>query len=229
MSEFLSHMGGVAMDRLHGSPLSRIINHLMGGQSGASGVQALVDKLRGGGLGETVDSWVGSGPNRPVQPAELERAIGPQEADRLAEGTGMERGGLMAILSQFLPRLVDGLTPNGRLPARDDELPGGGTGGLQGMLGGILGRLGGDQPGDQPGQTSAQPGGGGLQDMLGGLLNKLGIGGAAGSEAEAPRHPGMGAGGEAGMPRFGEAPLGGDRPASGAGGPPLPGSPIRRT
>jgi uncharacterized protein YidB (DUF937 family) len=165
MSDAFSKLGDYAMQRLHGSPLSRIVNHLMGGQPGASGVQALVDKLRGAGLGDKVDSWVGSGPNRPVEPAELERAIGTQEADRMAAESGMARGGLMSVLSQFLPRMVDGLTPNGRVPTRDDELPGQGQGGIGGMLGGLLGRPGG------------QPGGGGLEDMLGGLLNRMGVGG----------------------------------------------------
>lgn len=115
MSEFLSRLGGAALNDLKGTPLDRIVNHLMGGQPGASGLQALADRLREAGLGDRIDSWIGTGENRPVQPAELERAIPEQEANRLAQDAGMERPGLLALLSQVLPKLVDSMTPDGRI------------------------------------------------------------------------------------------------------------------
>ena len=37
MSEFLSRLGGAALNDLKGTPLDKILNHLMGGQQGASG------------------------------------------------------------------------------------------------------------------------------------------------------------------------------------------------
>ncbi len=76
MSEFLSRLGGAALYDLKGTPLDRILNHLMGGQQGASGLEALVEKLRDGGLREQVESWISTGNNRPVAPQELERALG---------------------------------------------------------------------------------------------------------------------------------------------------------
>ena len=140
MSEFLSRLGGAALNDLKGTPLDKILNHLMGGQPGASGLEALVGKLRNGGLREQVESWISTGPNRPVAPQELERALGEGETDRLASEAGTERPGLLAVLSQMLPRLIDGLTPQGRLPTQG-EMP---EGGLGGMLRQILGHLGGE-------------------------------------------------------------------------------------
>ena len=75
-----------------------------------------------------------------------------EEADRLASNTGMERPGLLALLSQMLPRLVDGMTPQGRLPTQG-EMP---EGGIGAMLRQILGHLGGEQ-------DSAAPQGGSLR------------------------------------------------------------------
>ena len=143
MSEFLSRMGGAALNDLKGTPLDKILNHLMGGQQGASGLEALVAKLRNGGLGDQVDSWISTGTNRPVAPQELEQALGSEETDRLASGSGMERSGLLALLSQLLPRVIDGVTPQGRMPTQG-EVP---QGGLGGMLRDILGHLGGGDEG----------------------------------------------------------------------------------
>ena len=141
MSEFLSRLGGAALNDLKGTPLDKILNHLMGGQQGASGLEALVEKLRDGGLREQVESWISTGSNRPVAPQELEEALGEGETDRLASSAGVERPGLLALLSQMLPRVIDGMTPQGRMPA-PGEMP---EGGLGGMLRQILGHLGGGE------------------------------------------------------------------------------------
>jgi uncharacterized protein YidB (DUF937 family) len=146
-------LGGAALNDLKGTPLDKILNHLMGGQQGASGLEALVEKLRNGELGDRVESWISTGANRPVAPQELEQALGTGEADRLASGSGMERSGLLAVLSQVLPRLIDGLTPQGRLPTQG-EAPEGGSGG---MLRQILGHLGGERDTAAP-RSGGQPG-----------------------------------------------------------------------
>lgn len=150
MSEFLSRMGGAALNDLKGTPLDRILNRLMGGQQGASGLEALVEKLRSGGLGDRVESWISTGTNRPVAPQELEQALSPEETDRLASDAGMERPGLLALLSQMLPRLIDGMTPQGRLPTQG-EVP---ESGLGGMLREILGHLGGEPPQSEAGPSA---------------------------------------------------------------------------
>jgi uncharacterized protein YidB (DUF937 family) len=153
MSEFLSRLGGAALDDLKGTPLDRIVNHLMGGQQGASGLEALVEKLRNSGLREQVESWISTGDNRPVAPQELERALSPGETERLASGAGMERSGLLALLSQMLPRLIDGMTPQGRLPTQG-EMPEGGLGGMLRQILGRLGREGDDAPAPSDAQSS---------------------------------------------------------------------------
>lgn len=153
MSEFLSRLGGAALNDLKGTPLDKIVNHLMGGQPGASGLEALVEKLRSGGLGDRVESWISTGTNRPVAPQELEQALGTGEADRLASTAGLERPGVLALLSQMLPRLIDGMTPSGRLPTQG-EMP---ESGLSGMLRSILGHLSGERDAAPP-QAESQAG-----------------------------------------------------------------------
>ena len=53
------------------------------------GVEGLLAKLRDGGLGSHVDSWVSTGANEPVEPAQLGAALGPDTVNQLASSTGI--------------------------------------------------------------------------------------------------------------------------------------------
>jgi uncharacterized protein YidB (DUF937 family) len=75
-----------------------------------------VNKLQQGGLGDVVNSWVGSGQNQPVSPGQLGSALGPGVIKTLSQMTGVSEDELTKQLSQVLPGVVNGLTPNGRLP-----------------------------------------------------------------------------------------------------------------
>jgi uncharacterized protein YidB (DUF937 family) len=92
----------------------------LGGASGggivSGGLGELVDRFRQSGQGETADSWVKTGPNKPVTPAQLEQAIGPEVLDTLSKQTGLSREELVARLCRELPDAVDKYTPQGRLP-----------------------------------------------------------------------------------------------------------------
>jgi uncharacterized protein YidB (DUF937 family) len=82
----------------------------------SGGLGELVDRFKQSGQGETADSWVGTGPNKPVTPAQLQQAIGPEVLDTLSKQTGLSRDELLARLSRELPDAVDKYTPQGRLP-----------------------------------------------------------------------------------------------------------------
>ena len=100
-----------------------LLEHLKGslGSTSAGGVLSgglgeLVDRFKQSGQGETADSWVKTGPNKPVTPSQLEQAIGPELLDTLSKQTGLSRSELLARLSRELPDAVDKYTPQGRLP-----------------------------------------------------------------------------------------------------------------
>jgi uncharacterized protein YidB (DUF937 family) len=84
------------------------------------GLDQLIDRFRRGGLGETIESWIGPGHNRPIQPQQLAQALGPDTIETLSRQTGMDRNDLLAQLAQVLPGVVDGLTPQGRRPNHDE-------------------------------------------------------------------------------------------------------------
>jgi uncharacterized protein YidB (DUF937 family) len=82
----------------------------------SGGLGELIDRFRQSGQEETAESWVRTGPNQPVTPSQLERAIGPDVLDTLSRQTGLSRQELLARLSRELPDAVDKYTPQGRLP-----------------------------------------------------------------------------------------------------------------
>jgi uncharacterized protein YidB (DUF937 family) len=84
------------------------------------GVGNTVDDFNRSGDGDIARSWVDRGPNRAISPERLERAIGDETIRELMLQTGMERQELLETLSEHLPRLIDRLTPEGRVPT-DDE------------------------------------------------------------------------------------------------------------
>ena len=82
-----------------------------------SGLGGLLDKLTNAGHGSTVSSWLGSGQNQPIQPTQLQSALGQTTIADLARHAGISEQELLAQLSQSLPGVVDKLTPNGRVPS----------------------------------------------------------------------------------------------------------------
>jgi uncharacterized protein YidB (DUF937 family) len=83
-------------------------------------VDHTVRDLEQSGHGEIARSWVGRGANRPITPAKLEAALGEDAIRDLMQQTGMERDELLAALSEHLPRVIDHLTPEGRIPTEQE-------------------------------------------------------------------------------------------------------------
>jgi uncharacterized protein YidB (DUF937 family) len=87
----------------------------------AGGLSDLLDGFRSHGQAETADSWVRSGPNRSLTPAEVEDAVGAENIAELARRTGLSRDELLQRLATNIPPTVDGITPDGTLPSNEDE------------------------------------------------------------------------------------------------------------
>jgi uncharacterized protein YidB (DUF937 family) len=106
-----------------GGVLSQLGNTLGGVGAGgflSGGLGELMDRFKQNGQGDAADSWVGTGPNKPLAAPQLEQAIGPDVLATLSQQTGLSREELLARLSRELPNAVDRYTPQGRLPTEAD-------------------------------------------------------------------------------------------------------------
>ena len=97
---------------------------LLGGGAAGSvlsgGLNDLIKQFQQSGQGEVANSWVGTGPNKPISPNDLASALGADRINSLAAQSGMSREGLLNGLSQNLPAVIDQLTPEGRLPTEEE-------------------------------------------------------------------------------------------------------------
>jgi uncharacterized protein YidB (DUF937 family) len=99
---------------------------LAGGAAGSvlsGGLGDLLNQLQKSGQGDTANSWVGKGPNKQIAPGDLANALGADQIEHLSAQSGLSRDELLSGLSQYLPKVVDHLTPDGRLPT-EHELSG---------------------------------------------------------------------------------------------------------
>jgi uncharacterized protein YidB (DUF937 family) len=81
------------------------------------GLDELLKQFTQNGQKETVDSWVGKGANREIEPPDLKQALGPDILHSLARATGLSERELLTRLSKELPNAVDKYTPDGRIAA----------------------------------------------------------------------------------------------------------------
>jgi uncharacterized protein YidB (DUF937 family) len=99
---------------------------LAGGAAGSilsGGLGDLLNQFQEKGQGDAAKSWVGNGPNKQISPGDLSSALGADQIQALTAQSGLSREELLQGLSQYLPDVVNHLTPDGRLPD-ENELSG---------------------------------------------------------------------------------------------------------
>ncbi|WP_174509508.1 YidB family protein [Klebsiella oxytoca] len=112
------------------------IGGMLGGQAGKAeqlqaimswiqqqgGIQGVLEKLRSGGLGEIVESWIGQQNNLPVSSDQVSSALGSSALQDLSDKLGIDPQTASSVISEYLPKIVDGLSSNGEEPAQQDLL-----------------------------------------------------------------------------------------------------------
>lgn len=110
--------------------LTNLASSLISNHSSGQGLSGLVQQFESAGLGQVVQSWVGTGQNIPVTPDQIQQVLGSQFVQQFAQQHGIDPNMASAAISQVLPMLVNHLTPNGEVPAQ---------GQVQSLLGSLLG------------------------------------------------------------------------------------------
>lgn len=82
------------------------------------GVGAVLSQLQQSGLDSIVQSWVGNGNNAQVGADQLQNALGGS-LSQVASQMGLDSSQASNLLAQYLPQIINGLTPNGNAADAD--------------------------------------------------------------------------------------------------------------
>ena len=127
----LNNMGGG-----NGAQGGDIMQMIMGLLQQNGGLAGLVEMFNKSGLSQQAASWVGSGENLPISADQISSVLGSGQLADLASKFGIDPQQLSGSLAQYLPDVVNQLTPQGRLPdnASDTDALGQGLNALAGKL-----------------------------------------------------------------------------------------------
>ena len=100
------------------NPLIAVLGGLLA-QSG--GLQGLANKFSQSGQGNAFQSWVGMGENQPVSSNQIQNAIGSEQVNAIATRMGVDPAVASTFLAEYLPKIVDKLTPAGKVDPTADH------------------------------------------------------------------------------------------------------------
>lgn len=115
------NLENMAMNRAAGSnpAVAEILQMI---QNHPGGLNGLVQSFHQNGLGGLVNSWVGTGQNLPATSDQVQQVLGSDRIQALAQQIGVDPNTASSMVSQFLPMIVDKLTPNGNVPEHSNLL-----------------------------------------------------------------------------------------------------------
>jgi uncharacterized protein YidB (DUF937 family) len=114
------------------NPLVQIAMQMLSGQGQNGGLGGLIDAFQKAGLGQHMESCIGTGQNLPINADQLSQVLGSDKIKDIAGQLGMSHGEVSGGLADMLPQLIDKITPHGQVPAD--------TSSLESMLGAFLKR-----------------------------------------------------------------------------------------
>ncbi len=113
LGNLVGSLGG--NDPKQGNLLNSVMGMVTGSQGG--GIGGILSAFQGGGLGHIVESWISTGANLPVSAQQIEQVLGSGKIAALAQSAGLTPDVVKAKLTEYLPLIIDKLTPDGKIPA----------------------------------------------------------------------------------------------------------------
>ncbi len=109
----MGHLGGLLGNPNAQATAASLLSQAINAAGGPAGI---AQKFQQAGLGDKVQSWIGSGHNLPISAEQVAQVFPPAQLDAWAQQHGLPAGVASGILAQFLPHAVDAATPNGAVP-----------------------------------------------------------------------------------------------------------------
>lgn len=79
------------------------------------GLQGLANKFSQSGAAGAFSSWVGTDENQPISANQLQNVLGSDQIRAIAGKMGIDPAQASNLLAEYLPKIVDKLTPQGQI------------------------------------------------------------------------------------------------------------------
>lgn len=89
------------------------------------GIEGLVKQFNSAGLSELIQSWISTGSNLPINAEQIVQVFSSLVINELAAKINMNTAEASDMAAQYLPKLVDKLTPEGVIPKELDLMSAG--------------------------------------------------------------------------------------------------------
>jgi len=83
-------------------------------QEHPGGMDGLLNQLKQNGLGEQVQSWVGSGTNQAVSPEQVQQGLGTSTLENIAQRAGISPQVASGVIAVVLPLVVSHFSNGGQ-------------------------------------------------------------------------------------------------------------------
>lgn len=109
-------LGSLASSVLGGNNQSTAIQLIQNLLQSQGGIEGLIAKFQQGGLENLLRTWISSDEdNAPVSGEQISNLFGLDNLQSAAQNVGINANDASELLAQFLPKIVDTLTPNGQV------------------------------------------------------------------------------------------------------------------
>jgi uncharacterized protein YidB (DUF937 family) len=100
-----------------GALQSLLLQQLIAMLSQPGGLAKLTSAFQQQGLGNILQSWLGTGANLPISPAQVTQVLGANTVNDLAGKAGVAVPEAASTLASLLPQVIDKISPSGQAPA----------------------------------------------------------------------------------------------------------------
>lgn len=80
------------------------------------GINSLLDQFRQNGMSEQVSSWISQGGNSAISGEAIQKVLSSEALQSLASRLGVDVSQASGLLAEYLPKVVDMLSPKGEAP-----------------------------------------------------------------------------------------------------------------
>jgi uncharacterized protein YidB (DUF937 family) len=98
---------------------NNLLESVSGLLSNSGGLSGLVENFKQKGLGDVVSSWISTGNNLPISAEQIQRVLGHPQVQQIADKLGVSTQDASGHIAEYLPQIIDKITPNGSMPAED--------------------------------------------------------------------------------------------------------------